>query len=146
MSINHRLGGPPRQDPVSVPCTAIRTIAIYCPPPVEGAGGGAERAGRRGLVYVNRSTGDTPRQGRGMFHPPPRQPLPHGGDIPVDTAPRERSPSAGFRRELPEESCLRPPCTAIEPIAIHCPPPVEGAGGGRASGREAGVVNEYRSR
>ena len=28
---------------------------------------------------------------------------------------------------------------------MHCPPPLEGAGGGRGSGREVGVVYEYRS-
>ena len=30
------------------PVHGIRTIANHCPPPLEGAGGGAERAGRRG--------------------------------------------------------------------------------------------------
>jgi len=70
------------QDPVSHCSTAILDYRQSLARPLEGAGGGAERAGRWGLVYVNRSTGDTPRQGRGMFHPPPRQPLPHGGDCP----------------------------------------------------------------
>ncbi len=37
------------EDPVSSPCTAIRTIAMHCPPPLEGAGGGLdERPGGGG--------------------------------------------------------------------------------------------------
>ena len=135
MSINHRLGG----SPVEILSLSRARLSGQSPctaRPLEGAGGGAERAGRRGLVYVNRSTGDGRRQGRGMFHPPPRQPLP-GGRYSIDTVPRERFPSAGFRRELPEESCLRPPCTATEPGGGGCqriPFPVtrRDRGGGRS--------------
>jgi len=67
------------------PVTAIGPIAPYCPPPLEGAGGGRGAAGRWGCLYLPRKKSVwliCRRQGRGMLHPPPRQPLPHGGDSP----------------------------------------------------------------
>ena len=76
-------------------------------------------------------------RGGGCSIPLPVSPSPTGR-FPIDTAPRERFPSAGFRRELPEESCF-PPWHGIRTIAMHCPPPRKGAGGGRGSGRELGV-------
>ena len=75
--------------------------------------------------------GDTSGQGRGsrIRLPPPRQPLPHGGDSPIDTVPREETTTSRSHLIIPEIRFLSP-CTAIRTIAMHCPPPLEGAGGG----------------
>jgi len=89
-----------------------------------------------GWLDEYRSTRDACDRGGGCSIPLPVSPSPTGR-FPIDTAPRERFPSAGFRRELPEESCF-PPWHGIRTIAMHCPPPRKGAGGGRGSGREAG--------
>ncbi|OPZ73232.1 MAG: hypothetical protein BWY80_00978 [Firmicutes bacterium ADurb.Bin456] len=73
-------------------------IIPHCPPPRRGreeaakrpGGGGVSakgvpgdtpRQGRQGLS-TNTAQPETPGQGRGMFHPPPRQPHPQGGDSP----------------------------------------------------------------
>ena len=75
------------------PDTAIGPIAPYCPPPLEGAGGGRGAAGRWGCLYLPRKKSVwliCRRQGRGMFHPPPRQPLPRGGDSPSIQCPGRR--------------------------------------------------------
>jgi len=111
MSINHRLGG-------SIVKILFPTVAQYPglspdtrPPPLEGAGGGAERAGRRGwLAYSQEKTFPVicRRQGRGTSRPPPRQPLPHGGRFSIDTLPVNSIPSPGFRREPHRRSCLPP--------------------------------------
>ncbi len=47
-----------------------------CPPPLEGAGGGRGSGRAVGVFPATRED-----RGRGV-PPPPRQPLPHGGDIP----------------------------------------------------------------
>ena len=83
------------------------------------------------MVYVNRSTGDTWRQGRGMFHPLPVSPTPTGR-FTVDTAPRERFPSAGFRRGTPRRILFSP--VARYPNHRHAlPAPLRG----RAEARNA---------
>jgi len=48
--------------------------------------------------------GDTSGQGRGsrIRLPPPRQPLPHGGDSPIDTVPREETTTSRSHLILPE--------------------------------------------
>jgi len=70
------------EDPVSSPCTAIRGYRQTLPAP-SGGGGRRPRSGREvGVVYEYRSTIDTGDRGGRLFHPPPHQPLPHGGDIP----------------------------------------------------------------
>jgi len=52
----------------------------------------------------------------------------------------ERDPlSAVNVNTLTEIPFLLPMAPAIRSIAPHCPPPLEGAGGGRGSGREVGV-------
>ena len=75
------------------------------------------------------------RQGRGMFHPPPRQPLPH------EAIPHGYSVERGDRYfvvspDTPQRSCLHSPCTLSGAIANQLPAPRKGAGGGRgAAGR-----------
>ena len=52
-------------------------------------------------------------------------------DLPLDT----------FSMRNFDERPVFAPCTAIRgAIAPHCPPPIEGAGGGRGSGRAVGVA------
>ena len=63
---------------------------------------------------------------------------------PIDTVPGGRQPLCRFLRSPSPRSRSSPPCTAIRSIAMHCPPPLEGAGGGRASGRAAGVIRRER--
>ena len=60
---------PPRSRSCS-PCTAIRSIAIHCPPPRKGAGGGREAAGRWGCSasHGKERLVETQRQRR-IFHP-----------------------------------------------------------------------------
>jgi len=101
---------------------------------------GIEERGGEGDGQAKDVQPETQRQGRGMFHPPPRQPPTPRGRFPIDALPRESIPSPGFRRETPRRSCF-PPCTVSGAIATYCPPPRKGAGGGRGSGREAGVVD-----
>ena len=67
-------------------------------------------------------------------------PIPHGGRFSIDTPPGRASPPS---RRIPRRDSVSVPCTAIRSIARDCPPPVEGAGGGRASGREAGVIRLF---
>ncbi len=74
-----------------------------------------------------------------MFHPPPRQPLPTGAISHRHTAREEYNLSAVDAITLTEIPSP-PPWHCIRTIATHCPPPIEGAGGGRGSGREAGVA------
>ncbi len=69
-------------------------------------------------------------RGGGSSIPLPGEPPPPRGRFPVDTAPRERSPLAGFRQELPEESCLRPtvpgenlPSSPVHPRPAASQPP-----------------------
>ena len=109
--------------------------------PALSEGGGRRRGTRREVGVFQRKPFNRRcmRQGRGMFHPLPVSPSPTGR-FPIDTAPRERFTSPGFRRELPEESCF-PQWHGIRTIAMHCPPPRKGAGGGRGSGREVRVFS-----
>ena len=70
--------------------------------PAPSEGGGRRRGTRRavGVVYLTRKKSvwlRHRRQGRRMFHPPPRRPLPQGGDIPSIQCPGESTPSPGSR-------------------------------------------------
>ncbi len=79
---------------------------------------------------------ETQRQGRGMFHPPPRQPHPQGV-IPHRYSARESVTTVSVdppRDPFPAPRALYPGLSSITAR------PLEGAGGGRGSGREAGVV------
>ena len=111
------------------PCTAIRTIANHCPPPLEGAGGGrasGREAGVDRLLAWKDVFGEMQETGEGDVPPPyPASP--------IDTPPGRASPPS---RRIPRRDSVSVPCTAIRSIARHCPPPVKGAGGGRgAAGR-----------
>ncbi len=57
-----------------------------------------------GVVYEYRSTIDTGDRGGGsrIRLPPPRQPLPQGGDSPIDTVPREETTTSRSHLILPE--------------------------------------------
>jgi len=126
------------KDPLSADGTVSGAIAPQCPPPRKGAGGGRGAAGRWGCLYLPRKKSVwliRRRQGRGVFHPPPRQPLPPRGRFPIDTVSGEETTTSRSHLTLPE---IRSPSpgTAIGAIATHCPPPRKGAGGGRgAAGR-----------
>ncbi len=56
------------------------------------------------MVYEYRSTRDTGDRGGGsrIRLPPPRQPLPHGGDSPIDTVPREETTTSRSHLIIPE--------------------------------------------
>ena len=90
------------------------------------------------MIYKYRSTGNASDRGR-CVPPPPRQPLPHGGDIPSTHCRGRDNLSTVSVNTLPE-SCSCSPATAIGPIATHCPPPSEGGGRRPRSGREVGVA------
>ena len=85
----------------------------------------------------------TCRDRRGGVPPPPRQPLPHGGDSPWIHRPGEHPHSVVNVNTLPKSS-FPLPWHGIRTIATDCPPPLEGAGGGRGSGRAVGVIQRER--
>jgi len=91
-----------------------------------------------GGLSTNTFQPETLRQGRGMFHPPPRQPHPQGGDFPSTHCHGEDEQIRGLDvNTLPKIRFMLP---------VHCirdnrqtlPAPSQGAGGGRASGRAGG--------
>jgi len=75
--------------------------------------------------------GDTSGQGRGsrIRLPPPRQPLPHGGDSPIDTVPREETTTSRSHLILPE--ILFPSPVHGYPGYRHALPAPSGGGGRR---------------
>ena len=79
-----------------------------------------------------------------MFLPPPRRAASPRGRYPIDTLPGGRQPLCR-RRDHPHRNPVSTPWHCIRSIAMHCPPPIEGAGGGRGSGREAGVDPEVKT-
>ena len=79
----------------------------------------------------------------GCSIPLPGEPPPPRGRFPIDTVPCRRQALIGLTESSIKSRFL--PVHGIRTIAMHCPPPRKGAGGGRASGREVGVVYEYRS-
>ena len=96
---------------------------INCPPPCRGAGGGAERAGRWGVFQRKPFNGRRMRQGRGMLHPPPRQPHPHGVILHKRTA-GEEHPFTWFPVKTPRRILFPSPAAAIWPIANQLPAPL----------------------
>ena len=94
---------------------------------------------KRGFLMTRRDRGG----GSRLRLPPPRQPHPRGGD-----SPSIHCHGGDFfsRFQARNSSKILPPRrgTVSGSIATHCPPPLEGAGGGRGSGREVGVY-ECRS-
>ena len=83
----------------------------------------------------------------GCSIPLPVEPPPPRGRFPIDTVPCRRQALIGLTEISMKSRFL--PVHGIRNIARHCPPPPEGAGGGRASGRAVGVVDslpQYRSR
>ena len=135
----------PRQDSVSVPCTAIRGYRHSLPAPWRGReearnapGGGGDRL----LAWKDVFSG-TPRQGRGMFHPPPRQPLP-GGVIPCRySATGEISFSWFQARNSPKFLLPRTRPPSQSPFTAR---PLEGAGGGAERAGRWGLIDVNRSR
>ncbi|MDK2862509.1 MAG: hypothetical protein PWQ46_219 [Methanomicrobiaceae archaeon] len=70
-------------------------------------------------------------------------PLPQGGDSSSIHWPGVHQPSC--LRLIRVKILFFTPGTAIGPIAPHCPPPQEGAGGGRGAAGRRGCFHEYRS-
>ena len=99
---------PPQRSCLHSPCTLSGAIAMHCPPPREGAGGGRVSGRAVGVFQRKPFNGRRMRQGRGMFHPPPRQPHPRGGDSPAIPSPGSASPHPVPGENPPEESCSRP--------------------------------------
>jgi len=84
------------------------------------------------------------RQGRGMFHPPPRQPLPRGGDSPSIRC-HGRGPLCR-QCEHPAEILFLLPVHGIR-VNRHALPAPSGGGGRRPrSGRVVGVICLTRKR
>jgi len=126
------------EDPVSSPCTVSGAIARHCPPPLEGAGGGRGSGREVGVVYEYRSTIDTGDRGGRLFHPPPRRAASPTGVISHRYGAMEEAGSYRSHLTLPEDP-VSFPCTVSGLSPLTARPPMKGAGGGRASGREAGV-------
>ena len=98
-----------------------------------------EGRGEAGVVDCSHGKdvfGGTQRQGRGMFHPLPGEPPPPGGRFPIDTVPCRRQTLIGLTENSMKSRFL--PVHGIRTIAMHCPPPVEGAGGGAGSAGRRG--------
>ncbi len=107
---------------------------------------GIEERGEVGVVYEYRSTRDTGDRGGGsrIRLPPPRQPLPHGGDSPIDTVPREETTTSRSHLTLPE--ILFPPRARLSGLSPCTARPLwRGREEALMSGRAAGVSHEYRS-
>ena len=100
---------------------------------------GIEERGERGGDQAKDVQPETQRQGRGLFHPPPRRAASPRGRFPIDTVPCRRQALIGLTENSIKSRFL--PVHGIRPIAMHCPPPRKGAGGGRGSGRAAGVID-----
>ena len=146
------------EDPVSSPCTAIRTIAMHCPPPLRGREEAAERPGGGGdpRKPFNQRCG---RQERGFqrerFSVPCRD---RGGGcstpLPVSPSPTGVIPHlygatgevlSAVMNTLPKSfSCS--PCTVSGSIAKHLPAPSGGGGRRPRSGRVVGVICLTRKR
>jgi hypothetical protein len=78
-----------------------------------------------------------------MLHPPPRQPLPHGAISHRYSVPGFGSLVA-VSPDTPERSSLRP-WHGYPVLSPHTAAPYVGGGRRPRSGREVGVVDEYRS-
>ena len=91
------------------------------------------------VFHEYRSTRDAGDRGGGCSTPTPRGVIPHR----YSAKGRSRQPLCRQCETPQPRSSSCSPCTAIRTIANHCPPPLEGAGGGRASGREAGVIRLF---
>jgi len=115
------------------------------PAPSEGGGRRPRQRPGGGGVPAKTVQSETQETGAGDVPSPSPSAPPPRGRFPVDTAPRERFPSPGFRRELPEESCF-PPWHGIRTIAMHCPPPRKGAGGGAERAGRWGCFPEVKNR
>ena len=115
-------------------------IARHCPPPLEGAGGGRGSGREGGGVYEYRSTIDTGDRGGGSRFrlPPPRRAASPTGVISHRYGAMEEAGSYRSHLTLPEDP-VSFPCTVSGLSPLTARPPMKGAGGGRASGREAGV-------
>jgi len=121
-----------------LPVHRIRTIATYCPPPRKGAGGGrasGRAVGVARLLAWKNVFSDTSGQGKGMFHPPPRQPLPRGR-YPIDRVPGEETTSLPSTRSPSPKSRLH--TLALYPDYRHALPAPYRGGGRRPRQRPGG--------
>ena len=116
--------------------------------PAPSRGGGRRRWKRRvvGVIYRYRSTGNASDRGGGrrLRLPPPRQPHPHGGDIPSTHCWGRDNLSTVSVNTLPE-SCSCSDGTAIGGYRHALPAPSRGGGRRRWKRRVVGVIYKYRS-
>ena len=127
------------------PCARLSRVNRPTLPAPYGGGGRRPRSGREvGVVYEHRSTAETGRQGGESSTPLPVSPSPTGR-FPHRYGATESIPSPGFSsgENLPANSTPLPLWHGYPgSIAMHCPPPLEGAGGGRgAAGRWGWSMN-----
>jgi len=80
-------------------------------------------------------------RGGGCSTPLPVEPPPPRGRYPIDALPREETTTSRSHLTPPEDPVSVPRARLSGAIVMHCPPPLEGAGGGRGSGRAVGVVD-----
>ncbi len=110
-----------------------------CPPPLRGREEATERPGGGGDP-AREVFSATSRQGKGRSAPSPSAPPPRGR-FSMDTSATGRRSSLCRQREHPAE--ILSPGAVSGAIAKHSPAPIEGAGGGRGSGRAVGVIQRH---
>ncbi len=133
----------PHRDPLPLPRARYPDYRHRLPAPLRGREEAAERPGGGG-VSRGKNCVTARRRDRGggsrLRLPLPVSPSPTGA-IPHRYSARGRMSRSAVRCDHPHRDPFPLPVHGIWTIATDCPPPPEGAGGGRGSGRVVGVVD-----